>query len=596
MQLRDFLKIRLPQYMIPTGFIFLERIPLTAHGKVDRLALVAISRGLSMATGEVMPPRNSTEEVLAGIWASLLNVEQIGVFDNFFDLGGHSLLAGRVLARVADAFGVLLPIRALFEAPTVAALAQRLCHASKLQPKNRPLEIARVEGGGPQRVSIVQEHVLRTERELPGLPQFNLPFAYRLLGPLDIRALERTLAEVVRRHDSLRTEFAWGDKGPVARVAASDRLRSSLVFEDIAGRTLVGRRAKRLLLKKAALEAEQEAWRPFDLRRAPLFRTRLLRLSATDHVLILTLHHIIVDGWSIGIFMEEVSELYAAVAAGRQVQLPEPALQFSQFARWQRQWSISDEASRQFAYWRERLRDASPVFSTNDEFRHALRVANISHEPVLMSNDLASRLSRLSQRRGVTLFMTLLTGFKALLLARTGCNDICVATAMANRSQLRTERLIGPLANTVLIRTQIDADLSFEKSLYRVRDSVLEAYARQQLPFDILAARLAEEDGSDPESLIQVFFVLQTAFRPLKLPDVTAQSFAYPEGQQVMPIDRTWLTVMLQETLSGITGSCTYKKDIFGPNAVQHWIIDYQTILRKAAANPASSLGRLADH
>jgi amino acid adenylation domain-containing protein len=594
-ELRDFLKIRIPQYMIPMGFIFLERIPLTAHGKVDRLALVAIRRGLKTATSEVVPPRNSTEEVLAGIWTNLLNVEHIGVFDNFFDLGGHSLLAGRVLARVADAFGMLLPLRTLFEAPTVAALAQRLSHASKTQPDNLSLEIVRGEGGGPQPVSIVEEHMLRAERDLPGLPQFNLPFAYRLLGPLDIGALERSLSEIVRRHDSLRTGFAWGDQGPVALIAPSDHLHSSLVLEDLARRTLVGKRAKRLLLKKAALEAEQEAGDPFDLGHPPLFRTRLLRLGATDHVLILTLHHIIVDGWSIGIFMEEVSELYAAVTVGRQVQLPEPALQFSQFARWQRRWINSDEASRQLDYWRQQLRDASPVFSTKGEFGRALQVASISHEPVRMSNDLASRLHRLSQRRGATLFMTLLTGFNALLLARSGCKDICVATAMANRSQLSTERLIGPLANTMLIRTQIDADLSFENALNRVRNSVLEAYARQQLPFEIIAARLSEADGSDPKSLIQVFFVLQNAFRPLKLPGVTAQPFAYPEGQQVMPIDRTWLSVMLQETPSGITGSCTYKKAVFEPNTAEHWMADYQTILSKAAADPETSLGRLAD-
>jgi non-ribosomal peptide synthetase component F len=192
--------------------------------------------------------------------------------------------------------------------------------------------------------------------------------------------------------------------------------------------------------------------------------------------------------------------------------------------------------------------------------------------------------------------MTLLAGFKTLLLARSGRNDVCVATAMANRSQLRTERVIGPLVNTTLIRTRIDEDLPFEEALRRVRESVLEAYARQELPFDILAARLAEEDGLDPASLIQVFFVLQNAFRqPLKLPDVAIRSFAYPEGQRVLPIDRTWLSVMLEETPSGITGSCTYKNDLFEPNTLRDWMADYKTILAKAAANPETSLGRLVD-
>jgi non-ribosomal peptide synthetase component F len=213
-----------------------------------------------------------------------------------------------------------------------------------------------------------------------------------------------------------------------------------------------------------------------------------------------------------------------------------------------------------------------------------------------MSKTLVARLRSLSHRRGVTLFMTLLAGFKTLLMARSGRNDVCVATAMANRSQLNMERVIGPLVNTTLIRTRIDADMSFQEALGCVRDSVLEAYAAQELPFDILAARLAEEDGLDPVSLIQVSFILQNAVRPLKLPEVTVRSFAYPGGQRVQPIDRSWLSVMLEETPSGVTGSCSYKNDLFEPNALQHWIADYTTILAKAAANPETSLGRLADN
>ena len=234
-----------------------------------------------------------------------------------------------------------LPIRALFEAPTVEALARRIEEARESAVTNEPaLEIARVQGDGPQPVSIVQEQVLRIERELPGLPQFNLPFAYRLQGPLNVPALERSLAEVVRRHDSLRTGFAWIERTAGRSRRAGRRHRIHLSSSKILQRRAPtgDERAKALLLKKAELQAEQEAWTPFDMTRAPLFRTRLLRLGADDHVLLLILHHIIVDGWSIGVFMEEVSELYAALSAGRQAQLPEPALQFSDFARWQRRW------------------------------------------------------------------------------------------------------------------------------------------------------------------------------------------------------------------------------------------------------------------
>ncbi|KGT76054.1 thioester reductase [Bradyrhizobium japonicum] len=594
-KLRDFLKARLPKYMIPSGFIFLERMPLTAHGKVDRLALAAARSPLKVAASTFVPSRNSTEEILADIWSSLLKIEPIGVFDNFFELGGHSLLAGQVLVRVAQAFKVSLPLRVLFEAPTIAVLARRITNAGHA-PSNEPApEIAHVKDDGHQQPSILQEQMLRIERELPGLPQFNLPFAYRLQGQLNARALARSVAELVRRHDSLRTKFAWVDGLPVALATSAADFGSCLVVEDLQRRALSGNnRAKVLLLKMAALRAEQEACIPFDLKRAPLFRALLLKLGPDDHVLLLVLHHAIVDGWSIAVVLEEISELYVAFAGSRRAPLPKPELQFSDFARWQRQWCSSTEASRQRSYWRKRLRKAFPLFRTNNSA--ALLASDTAHEPVNVGNDLVARLRALGHSKGASLFMTLLAGFKTLLLARTGRKDICVATAMANRSQLRTERIIGPLVNMTLIRTRIDADLSFQEALARVRESVLDAYARQELPFELVVTDLVAKDDVDPASLLQVSFVLQNAYRPLKLPDIAVGSFAHRDGERVLPIDRSWLSVVLKETASGVMGACSYKSDLFEPSAIEHWMAEYGMILAKAAADPDMSLGRLVHH
>ena len=598
-ELRDFLKTRLPAHMIPAGYVFPDHLPLTAHGKLDRPALAEFGSGLGVAASDFVAPRNATEEVLAGIWADLLEVEEVGIFSNFFDLGGHSLLAGRVLARVASVFHVSLPIRAIFEASTVEALAGRIDEAQAMQSTEPRPEIARVERDCPQAISILQEHVLRIERELPGLPQFNLPFAYRLQGPLNVPALERSLVEVVRRHDSLRAGFSWAGERPVPFITPASNVVSPLGIEDLAvGISAGNNRAKALLLKKAELRAAQEAWTPFDTARAPLFRTRLLRLGPDDHVLLLILHHIIVDGWSIGIFFEEIAEVYTAFAAGLHVQLPAQAFQFSDFADWQRRWCTSELATRQFAYWKDYLRETSPVFPTDVGAAGALLTSPIAHEPFHLSSDLVVRLSALGRSQGGTLFMTLLAGFKAMLLARTGRGDICIATTMANRTQQWTERVIGPVENTTIIRTRMDSDLSFREALRRVRDSVLETHARQELPFEILAARLAEEDDLDPTSLIQVFFVLQNAIRrPLEIPDVVVQSFgsAHREGRPVLPIGRAWLTLMLEEKPSGIAGSCTYKVDLFEANTVQNWIAEYEAILAKAVANPERSLGLLTD-
>jgi non-ribosomal peptide synthetase component F len=297
------------------------------------------------------------------------------------------------------------------------------------------------------------------------------------------------------------------------------------------------------------------------------------------------------------VLFEEVSGFYSAFAAGRDAQLPELAFQFSDVVRWQRAWCATESATRQLAYWRENLRGAAPLFPIDIADRSALVGSDMAHEPIHLPNDLAARLSALGRSQRASLFMTLLAGFKAMLLARSGRNDICVATAMANRSQQNTERVIGLLENTTIIRTRLDADLSFEEALNRVRHSVLEAHARQELPFDILAARLVQEEGLDPVSITQAFFILQTAFRPLKLPDVAAQAFGsmFQEGQAAMPIDRTWLAVTLKETPSGITGGCTYKAELFDADGLQSWIATYVAILAKASANPKMSLGRLTE-
>ena len=498
------------------------------------------------------------------------------------------------MVRVDQAFKVSLPLRVLFEAPTIADLARQITNAGHTLSSEAAPEISHVKQVGRQQPSILQEQMLRFERELPGLPQFNLPFAYRLQGPLNVRALSRSVAELVRRHDLLRTRFVWVDGLPTALITSATDFGSSLVVEDLRRRVPSGNnRAKALLLKMAALKAEQMACIPFDLKRAPLFRARLLRLGADDHVLHLVLHHAIVDGWSIAVFLEEISELYVAFAGGRRAPLPKPELQFFDFAHWQRQWCSSAEASRQLGFWRKHLRKASPLFRTNDSA--ALLGSDTAHEPVNVGNDLVARLSALGHSRGASLFMTLLTCFKTLLLAKTGRKDICVATAMANRSQLRTERIIGPLVNMTLIRTRIDADLSFQEALACVRESVLDAYARQELPFEIVVADLVAKGDVDPASLLQVSFVLQNAYRPLKLPDVAVDSFAYREGERVLPIDRSWLSVMLKEKASGVVGACSYKSDLFEPNSLHRWMADYGTILAKAVADPETSLGRLAN-
>lgn len=590
-ELREFLKSRLPGHAIPSAFLFLDHVPLNAHGKIDRSALLAPAQHEASGPDAAVPARRFTEKVLSDIWIDLLKVESLGVTDNFFDLGGHSLLAGQAMARVARALGVSLPIKTIFEAPTIEGLARRVDEAVAAKPRKPAASVPRLTGSGPPALSIAQDQMLRIEQNLPGLPLFNLPFAFRLQGPLDAAALAQAFDDVVRRHESLRTAFGWSGGEPVSRIAAPGALGRVLTVEAIDdGHPHNNKRRKALELRKINLLIEQETYVAIDTTRAPLLRARLLRLHDDDHVLLLTLHHAIVDGWSIGVLFEELSGRYAALAGYPSAPLPSPPPAFSDVARWQRWWCGTDAARREVADWTENLRGAAPVFDGESSPR-----ASTGHHPVSLGRELISRLTAFAGQHNGTLFMCLLTGLKALLLARTGRTDIVVATAMANRAQPDTDRIVGPFENTVIVRTKITPELSFVQALARVRQSVLDAHARQELPFNILADHL-EREGIDPASLLQVYFTLQNPLRrPLDLPDIATGSIGNiaREGQPVLPIDQTWLSLMLKERPTGITGSCNYKSELLDGRMLGEWMEDLVALLMAAVAQPNTPLGRL---
>ncbi len=588
-ELRDFLKSRLPGHAIPSAFLFLDQVPLNSHGKLDRSALLASPQPETAGTETAVPARRFTEKVLSDIWIDLLEVETLGVTDNFFDLGGHSLLAGQAMARVARALGASLPIKTIFEAPTIEELARLVDDAVATKPQKA--SVPRLAQSGPPTLSIAQDQMMRIEKNLPGLPLFNLPFAFHLEGPIDPRRLAQAIDDIVRRHESLRTAFRWNGDEPVSRVIAPATLGPVLTVETIGeGRPHNNKRRKALEQKKIELLIAQETYTPVAAARAPLLRARLLRLHAEDHILLLTLHHAIADGWSIGVLFEELSNRYAALAGHQSAPAPKMPLAYSDVARWQRWWCGTEAARRQAADWIENLRGAAPLF--DGEARPG---AATGHHPLGLERDLVTRLQAYARQHNATLFMCLLTGLKALLLARTGRTDISIATAMANRAQPDTEGIVGPFENTVIVRSRITPDLSFTQALARVRQSVLDAHARQELPFNILADHL-EQQGIDPASLLQVYFTLQNPLRqPLDLPGVTVQSIGNVarEGQPVLPVDQTWLSLMLKERPTGITGSCNYKGELLDGGMVGAWMEDLVALLGAAIIQPNTPLDRL---
>ncbi|MCP4660942.1 MAG: non-ribosomal peptide synthetase, partial [bacterium] len=455
-ELSEHLQASLPDYMVPPAFVLLEALPLLPSGKVDRAALPAPERRGPEA--DFVGPGGPTEELLAGIWAAVLGIDRVGANENFFELGGHSLLATQVVSRVREVFGVELALRMLFEAPTVARLAA-VVEASAAAgrgltvPPIRPLER---EGSRPPAavpLSFAQQRLWFIDQFEPGMATYNLPSAVRLAGRLEWTALARSLNEIVRRHQVLRTTFsdvggqpAYG--GPVQVIAPVSELKLPQI--DLA------RLAPSIRETEARRLATAEARRPFDLSRGPLLRATVVELAGEDHVALLNMHHIISDGWSTGVLIRELTALYTAFSEGRPSPLGELAIQYADYAVWQRQWLVGEVLEAEVAYWRVKLAGVTRLELPGDRPRPAVQSFRGRTRAVAFQAELSESLVRLSQAQGVTVFMTLVSGFQALLARYTGQVDLTVGTPIAGRNHREIEDLIGFFVNTLVLR----ADLS----------------------------------------------------------------------------------------------------------------------------------------
>ncbi len=590
-ELRAFLGERLPDYMVPAVYVLLEALPLTATGKVDRRALPEPG---AEESGEGAAPRlpleNPAEELIAGIWSELLGVAQVGSGDNFFDLGGHSLLATRVLSRVREAFGVEVPLRALFEAPTVAGLAAAV---ERLRGGGRPQAppLVPVSALSPETVlplSFAQQRLWVLDRLEPGGAAFNLPAAVRLQGPLDTAALCRAVAEIVRRHAVLRTAFPEVDGEPRQEVLAAsespvERLDLSLLPEPERAR-------------EAARLAAEQSERPFDLARGGLLRAALLRLAADEHMLLLTFHHIVTDGWSTGIFTRELTELYRAFAAGAADlvgaprPLPELPVQYGDFAVWQRRWLAGEVLAEQLAYWREQLAGAPPVLALpTDRPRPPLQSQRGARRWLTVPRETAGALAAGSRRRGVTLYMTLLAAFAVLLQRLSGEDDLVLGTPIANRVRRELEELIGFFANTLALRIDTSGDLPFEALAGRVRQAALGAYAHQDLPFEKLVEELQPERSLGHAPVFQVMLVLQNAPPPrLELGEVALSPVETYGGRS--PLD---LTLAMMEIEGELLVRLEYATDLFDGATAERWLGWWGNLLAGVAADPGRRLSEL---
>ncbi|MBN8227307.1 non-ribosomal peptide synthase/polyketide synthase [Corallococcus macrosporus] len=577
--LRAHLKQHLPEYMVPAAFVSLETLPLTSNGKVDRKALPAPDASLLRASHAYEAPVTPLEEKLAALWSEVLRVPTVGRTDNFFELGGHSLLATQLVARVRSALDVELPLRALFEAPTIASLAEKLQRAST-GTRLPPLTRSRTEG--PQPLSFAQQRLWFLDQLAPDDASYNLPVTLRLQGHLDVEALRRAFEALVARHEALRTTFFEHEGQPFQRIHAPAAW--ALPVEDLSGLDDFAREAETVRL------ATREARQPFHLVHGPLLRTALLKLSADSHVLLVTMHHIVSDGWSMGVLIRELASLYEAFSSGRAPSLPPLPVQYADFALWQREWLQGETLESQLGYWKRQLAGApSALELPTDRPRPPVQSRRGATLPVHFPSELTDSLRSLAQREGATPFMLLLSAFQLLLSRYSGQDDISVGSPIAGRTHAEAESLIGFFVNTLVLRAHVRPEDSFRQLLSQVKATTLAAYEHQHVPFEKLVEVLQPSRDLSRSPLFQVMLVLQNApAEALRVPGMAFQPIPL-EGNS----SRFDLALTLFEVPQGLTGFLEYSTDLFDAASVQRLMGHFAVLLSALAAQPDARVSSL---
>jgi acyl-CoA synthetase (AMP-forming)/AMP-acid ligase II/alpha-ketoglutarate-dependent taurine dioxygenase len=528
------------------------------------------------------PPATETEAQIARLWGELLGGREVSRQDNFLETGGNSILGTQLISRLRQLFAVEVPLPWLFESPTIAELARRIetapqaasaCQIPPIQPLPRSGEVP---------LSFAQQRLWFVDQMDPGLSAYNMPMAVRITGPLDVAAVQDSLSRLIQRHETLRTTFPASEGRPRQAIAPT----VTLSWTQVDLRQI----AKEQREVEARRMCVQEARQPFDLTRGPLLRARLLQLGEQQYELLLTIHHIISDGWSMGILSRELGTLYADTVQEQPSPLPELPIQYADFAEWQRNWLQGGVLDQQLSYWRRRLEGAPVMLELPTDFpRPAVQSFRGARHSLRLSGELTTSLEQLSLREGVTLFMTLLAAFQTLLSRYTGQDDIVVGTDLAGRSRVELEPLIGFFVNHAVLRTHLDDNPPFRQLLQRVREITLAAYAHQDLPFDRLVDALKPERCLSHHPLFQVLLVFQNATSPpLVLPGLVVHP---------VPIEDTSskfdLALFVEQNPAGLECSWGYRTDLFQPATIARCARQFETLLASVVAAPETRLRAL---
>lgn len=580
--LRQYLSERLPETMLPSAFVEMDQLPRTLNGKIDRTALPTLRAVQGERDAGEFMLRTPVEEIVAGIWCEVLRLPAVGRTDNFFKAGGHSLLAMQVVLRVRDILKVELSVRHMFELPTVAHLSQLIEKqiSAHEQIETMPIESVSREGDLP--LSFSQQRLWFIE-QLSQTTAFHIPLEVKLKGSLNRSALEQAVSEIIRRHEILRTSFPSRNGEPFQVLHAPLRVRLPVV--DLHGQDPVEQEATARSLSEAQLD------RPFDLTTGPLTRITLLRYSDEEHMVLCTLHHIISDGWSKGLLVNEISTLYEAFSEGRPSPLKELTIQYADFAAWQRRWLAGEALDQELAHWKENLAKAPPLLPlATDRPRPPVQTFNGATEAFTLSKDISEKLKALSQQRSVTLFMTLLAAFQVLLHRYTSQDDLVVGTTVANRERTEVEGLIGFFVNMLALRVDCSANPPFDELLKRVRETTLTAYVHQRLPFEKLVEELQPERNLSYPPLFQVIFSFQNqpTLTELMLPGLR---LSFPQAE--VTTSQCDLLLDMAEGSDGLAGGLQYNSDLFDQSTAARMVKHFRNLLAGIATDSRQRLSEL---
>ncbi|GLV53931.1 hypothetical protein KDH_07820 [Dictyobacter sp. S3.2.2.5] len=573
-ELQTFLRTKLPAYMVPSMFVALEALPLSSNGKIDHKALPTPAYGHEPEDVDAMP-RTELEQVLAEIWKALLGHARVGRYDNFFECGGHSLLATQLLSRVRDQLHIELPLRSLFQAPTLTAFATLIESQQQITSQQVPPAIEPVKRDPQLPLSFSQQRLWFMDQLAHESATYNLCVAIRLSGQVDIAGLEYSLQTIVQRHEALRTVFRATQGNPLQVILPSISLGLEVV--DL---TQLEEEQRTATLEQLM---QLQVRKPFDLAKGPLLRTHLFQAAAQEYVFLLTIHHIVSDGWSLGVFIREFSTLYNAYLAQQAEVLAELPIQYVDFAVWQRTWMDSQALQSQLSYWKEQLANVPTQLELpTDHPRPLEQTFSGSQINFTLSEQLTKALQELSQREGVTLFMTLLAAWQVLLYRYSGQEKIAVGTGIANRDRAEMENLIGFFVNTLVMYADLGGNPRFQDFLQQIRRVCLDAYANQHVPFEQVVEAVQPERHAGISPLFQVMFVLQNA----PLSDLHLQGV---EELEFLPVNtgsaKFEITLSLMETRLGITGNLEYNSDLFEEETMLRLSEHYRILLESIVAD-----------